>query len=73
MARGVLLLVYRGFSEKDVLDLPLDKFELYLSVASDLEKVERQKYVIDTAGAVGGLFSKKGVSEYLKKLDNPEE
>jgi len=30
-------------------------------------------YVLDTAGSIGGVFGGKGVSEYLKQIDNPDE
>lgn len=69
----MLVLTRYGLSEKEVLDLPLDKFDFYLEAANEISRAERQKYVVDTASAVGGLFSKKGISEYLKALDNPEE
>ena len=69
MVDGVWLLVSGGMAEKAVLDLPLDKFFLYQEAARRNRSRERQSYVLDTAAAIGGIFSKDGVAKYLKTLD----
>lgn len=55
--------------EEKVLDLPLDKFFLYVEAEERRRNGDRKVMISDTAGAVAGIFAKKGVSKYLKLLE----
>ena len=54
-----------GFTEEQVLDMPLDKYELYLRAEREVDFTRRRKVVIDTSAAIGGLFEKDGVVNYI--------
>lgn len=66
---GVWLLVSGGMEEKDVLDLPLDKFFMYQESEKRKQENLRKLLVMDTAGAIGGALSKDGVTKYLKHIE----
>ena len=56
--------------EHEVLNLPLDKFELYVDAALRQRKVHRVQFVADVAGGVSALFSKDGIKKYLDSIDS---
>ena len=64
---GVLTLKQFGFCEEEVLDMPLDKFVMYLGAAHEVELTRRRGVVLDTNAAIGGAFSEKGVADYINK------
>ena len=69
MVDGVWALVSGGMQEKDVLDLPLDKFFMYQDAEKRKQEGIRKLMVMDTAGAIGGALSKDGIKKYLKYID----
>ena len=62
-----------GFSEEQLLDMPVDKFRMYMEASREERLLNRREYVADTAAAVGGLFTKNGVKDYLEKSLNGED
>lgn len=54
-----------GYTEDQVLDMPLDKYQLLVRAAVDLDIARRRNTVMDLSAAVGGLFEKNGVTEYI--------
>lgn len=50
------------------MNMPLDKYDMYLASVLRTETKNRRIMVMDTAGAVGGLFTKGAVSEYLDSI-----
>jgi hypothetical protein len=65
----MILLVGSGFREPDILEWSLDKFYLYAEEASKYRIDRRKEHVTDTLGAIGGAFSKEGIKDYIKALD----
>jgi len=63
-----LSLVGEGFSEDEVLDMPLDKAYLCLEGANRRIAYRRQEAMSDLVNAIGIAFSGKGLSEYLEKI-----
>lgn len=71
MAQGVLLLVSQNFTEQEVMDMPLDKYHLYLKAHIKNFNIERASYVADTAQSIGVVFSdkpKEALAKYTKSL-----
>ena len=54
-----------GFTEEQVLDMPLDRYKIYLEASQEERRATRRDFVVDVASAINGLFSKKGVQEYI--------
>jgi hypothetical protein len=63
-----LKLVSEGFSEDEVLDMPLDKVFLYLEAIHKTEASGRQAAVADLVNAIGIAMSGKGFEKYIKSL-----
>lgn len=57
-----------GFTEIQVLDMAIDKFELYLEASINGELLTRKQHVIDTAAAIGGAMGDKAVKDHLDNL-----
>lgn len=55
------------------MEFPVDKYSLYLKAAHIIDTQDRKGFVVDVSAAVGGLFNKKGVEEYLSVLDKHME
>lgn len=55
-------------SEAEVLELPIDKFELYTQAVLRHRKVERMQFAIDVAGGVSAMFSKDGLKKHMKAI-----
>jgi hypothetical protein len=68
MAQGILLVMSKGFEEVQVLDMAIDKFELYVEAVAKNEMVQRRQFVVDTASAVGGALGGKGFDAYIESL-----
>jgi hypothetical protein len=68
MAQGILLVMSQGFTETDVLDMAIDKFELYVESVAKNEMIQRRQFVVDTASAIGGALGGKGFDEYVESL-----
>ncbi len=47
------------------MNLPLDKFDMYIESVGRSTTMHRKIMVTDTAGAVGGLFTKGELSKYI--------
>lgn len=70
---GILALVRAGFSEEDILNMTIDKFNLYLNALGRGVTQSRRTSVMDMAGAIAGIFAKDGIEKYLEQLtDNGE-
>jgi len=54
--------------EKGVLNLPMDKFWLYTEAEERRRTRERKMLVMDTAGAIAGVFGKDGIESYIKHI-----
>ncbi len=57
-----------GWTEHQVLDMPLDKFKMYLEAAQEVELNRRRGVVLDTQAAIGGAFSEDGTTKYLNEV-----
>jgi hypothetical protein len=68
MAQGILLVMSKGFEEVQVLNMAIDKFELYVEAVAKNEMVQRRQFVVDTASAVGGALGGKGFDAYIESL-----
>jgi hypothetical protein len=68
MAQGILLVMSNGFEEVQVLDMSIDKFELYVESIAKNEMIQRRQFVVDTASAVGGALGGKGFDAYIESL-----
>jgi len=54
-----------GWTEEQVLDMALDKYDMYMRASVEVDMVRRRGVVVDTNAAIGGAFSEKGVAPYL--------
>ena len=68
MTQGILLLISQGFTETQVLDMAIDKFELYAESVAKNELLKRRQFVIDTASSIGGALGGKGLDDYIDSL-----
>lgn len=68
MAQGILLVISQGFTETQVLDMSVDKFEIYVKSVTKNEMIQRRQFVIDVASAVGGALGGKGLDTYIESL-----
>lgn len=68
MAQGILSVMSNGFTEVQVLDMSIDKFELYVESVARNEMIQRRQFVVDTASAVGGALGGKGFDKYIESL-----
>lgn len=71
LVAGILLLTRQGLREEDILEYPIDKYELLVRVAGELTKHDRADFVSDVIASVGGALSGKkgsGATKYIKKL-----
>jgi hypothetical protein len=50
------------------MSLRLSQIDVWYEVECRRRAVERTEYVLDTAGAIGGAFSEKGVTEYISQI-----
>mgnify|MGYP006900796102 CR=1 FL=1 len=66
-------MVANGYDEEKILDWPIDKFYLCVSSVERRLRLSRKVMVADTAGAVGGLFTKGELKKYLKHLDGEDD
>ena len=58
-----------GFNERDVLEMPIDKLQLYTAAAVRYIGTVRGSTVLDTSAAIGFVFSGgKGTKDYLALL-----
>lgn len=62
-----------GLSEEEVLNLPVDKFELYGESAQRIEASERRNNVLDLTTAIAGSLTGKGLKEHFAFLDKEIE
>jgi hypothetical protein len=60
-------------SEKEVLDLPVDRFEAYAASAQRIEASERHDNVVDLVTSIGGTLTGKGIKEHMAKLEKATE
>lgn len=66
------MLVSAGFTEPQILDMPLDKFRMYLRAITYKTAISRTSYIYDIVAVISGLFGKKDnkqISNHLKTLD----
>jgi hypothetical protein len=63
-----LTLIGAGFSEEEVLELAIDKFEVYVEQVRKGRLMERAETVIDFAMAASGLFDSKGTKKHVDSL-----
>jgi hypothetical protein len=56
-----------GWTEEQILDMTLDKYDMYMRASHDVDLSYRRQVVMDTQAAIGGAFSKEGVTEYLNE------
>ena len=66
------MLVAEGFPEAQVLEMPLDKFRLYLKAIAYRASIHRTSYIYDIVAVISGLFGKKDnklIANHLKALD----
>ena len=69
MIDNVVTLIGRGFTEEQVLDMPLNKFFLYVESAGRLMLAERKANVADTTKSIQMALSGKGFKQYMETLD----
>jgi len=68
----VLVLVSAGFHESQILNMPLDKFRMYLKAIEFKTVSNRASYIYDIVAVIAGLFGKKDnkiIEKQLKSLD----
>lgn len=58
-----------GFTEREALDLEVDKFDAYVESTKRIEAGERSSTVTDMIAAIGGALTGKGVKEFVKGLN----
>jgi len=66
------MLVSCGFDENYILNMPIDKFRLYLAAATYRKVSDRSSYIYDIVAVISGLFGKKDnkvITKHLKSLD----
>ncbi len=59
----------RGFTEQAILDMPLDKVDIYLRGVLRGDAYRRQTAFVDLVNAIGVSFSGKGFSDYVNSLE----
>lgn len=64
----ITLLVKEGYTDAEAMNMPLDKVSLCTESILRRKMQERTVMVVDTASAIGGLFSKDGVKKHLETL-----
>ncbi|MCK5641534.1 MAG: hypothetical protein KAJ19_12095, partial [Gammaproteobacteria bacterium] len=66
---NILLLVRQGFSEKEAINLPMNKFLEYTRSAERMEARARTRYLIDLNAAIAGSLSDaKALDKHLSEL-----
>lgn len=70
---SIVHLVRFGFSEAEVLDMPVDRFTMYCQAAGRIHAGERRDTVTDLVSAIGGAITGKKIKEYVGKLDKASE
>ena len=68
----ILILLSAGFTEAQVLEMPLDKFRMYLKAIEFKSVSNRASYIYDIVAVIAGLFGKKDnkiIENQLKSLD----
>ncbi len=63
-----MLLVSKGFSEGQILRMPLDKVFLYSESANRLNAYRRKEEVSDLVNAIGIALSGKGFEKYIESI-----
>lgn len=58
-----------GIKEEEILNYPMDKFYLYSAAARRSLRDKRKLRILDTAAAIGGVFTKGGIAKQLEALD----
>lgn len=66
---GIVLLTSKGFSEDQILRMPLNKVFLYTEGANRLNAYRRKEEVSDLVNAIGIALSGKGFDEYLRSIE----
>jgi len=59
--------------ESEVMDLPLDKFYLYVEANKRERAIRRRVMVADTTGAISGALVKGALKKYLDLLERGED
>lgn len=59
-------LIRNGWREEDVLEMEMDKFNLYIKHTTKHTHHNRYDFVCDVTASIGGAFSKEGITAYLK-------
>lgn len=62
-----------GLSEEEVLNLTVDRFELYGASAQRIEASERRNNVLDLVTAIAGSLTGKGLKEHFAYLEKQIE
>lgn len=68
----MLILVSAGFPEADVLEMPIDKFRMYLKAIEFNNVSNRASYIMDVVAVIAGLFGKKDnkiIANQIKSLE----
>lgn len=69
------MLVSQNFTEQEVLDMPLDKYYLYLRACLKNANLDRALYVGDMVSVLGISFSEKpkeALSRYIDSITPPD-
>ena len=61
-----------GFTEAEVLDMPLNKYNMYIGAAIEVEYTRRRGFVMDVSAAIGTSLTGKGLEDYIKALTSEE-
>ena len=68
----MIALVGEGFTEGQVLSMPIDKIFLYSEGVKRKNAYSRQEGFADLVSAIGVAFSGKGFKEYLKEIEGKD-
>ena len=58
-----------GFTEVEILNWPIDKYEHYLIALFQVELDKRSAFVQDVMGGIGAALSKDGFKTYSQALE----
>jgi hypothetical protein len=62
-------LIRFGFTESEVLEMPIDRFSLYCEAVGRIRAGERRDEISDTVSAIAGALTGKKIKEHIAKFD----